>query len=113
MMKAEDIQHFLVTYYTRESRVDVQEFGNDHDAALEAYMELEYKYRDREDLDIVLLGADSLETVKRTHSSYFGEGKSAFAHLLADLESVTTIAGGADRPIRTPRRRRGAGRGHR
>ena len=27
--------------------------------------------RGRDDLDIVLVGADSLETVKRTHSSYF------------------------------------------
>lgn len=30
---------------------------------------------DRDDLDIVLVGADSLDTVKRTHSSYFRGGK--------------------------------------
>lgn len=110
MMKAEDIQHFLVTYFTREARVEVKEFGNDHDAALREYMELEHRYRDREDLDIVLLGADSLETVKRTHSSYFGEGRSAFADLLADLEPVTTIAGHLpDRPALKRRRMRGPG----
>ena len=27
--------------------------------------------RDRSDFDVVLLSADSLETIKRTHSSYF------------------------------------------
>jgi hypothetical protein len=30
----------------------------------------------RSDLDVVLLSADSLETVKRTHSSYFDGSKS-------------------------------------
>ena len=36
-----------------------------------AYQEAERESRGRSDLDVVLLGADSLETIKRTHSSYF------------------------------------------
>jgi len=36
-----------------------------------AYAEIEGEMRDRDGLDIVLVGTDSLETVKRTHSSYF------------------------------------------
>lgn len=35
-----------------------------------------------DDLDIVLVGADSLETVKRTHSSYFGDTAETFESLL-------------------------------
>jgi hypothetical protein len=112
-MKPEDIQHFLVTYFTSESRVAVQEFGNDHDAAMAAYIDLEKRYRDRDDLDIVLLGADSLETVKRTHSSYFGEGKSAFAHLFdedglpsapaaAPAAATTSFRPGSPRPRGLP-----------
>ena len=37
---------------------------------LDAYQEAEQQARGT-DLDVVLLSADSLETVKRTHSSYF------------------------------------------
>lgn len=111
-MKPEDIQHFLVTYFTRERRVDVREFGNDYDGAMAAYIDLERQYRDRDDLDIVLLGADSLDTVKRTHSSYFGdEGRSAFAHLFDDVP-VHTIAGDVTLSDRLPlkrSRRRGSG----
>lgn len=33
--------------------------------------EAEQKARGRRDLDVVLLSADSLETIKLTHSSYF------------------------------------------
>lgn len=36
-----------------------------------AYAEIEGEMRDRDGLDIVLVGTDSLETVRRTHSSYF------------------------------------------
>lgn len=35
-----------------------------------------------DDLDIVLVGADSFETVKRTHSSYFGDTAETFESLL-------------------------------
>jgi hypothetical protein len=37
----------------------------------DAYQEAEQKARGRRDLDVVLLSADSLETIKLTHSSYF------------------------------------------
>ncbi len=49
----------------------MRDFGTDYGGAVEAYAEIEDEMHGREDLDIVLLGADSLETVRRTHSSYF------------------------------------------
>ena len=52
-------------------RTEVQEFGSDYDAAQQAYPEAEQRARLRPDLDVVLLSAVSLETIKQTHSSYF------------------------------------------
>ena len=69
-MSADDIKHFLVVYDVAEGVADVREFS-DHDEALARYDELEKQFLNSDDFDIVLLGADSLETIRRTHSSYF------------------------------------------
>jgi hypothetical protein len=66
-----DIKHFLVIYDTAAGRAEVQQFGTDYDKALRAYDEAEQGARGRSDVDVVLLSADSLNTIKRTHSSYF------------------------------------------
>jgi hypothetical protein len=66
-----DIRHFLVAYDPSRGRSTVQQFDKDYDAALGAYEQAEWQARGT-DLDIVLLSADSLETIKRTHASYFG-----------------------------------------
>lgn len=65
-----DIKHFLVTYDPSHGKATVQDFGTDYDAAQDAYQRAEQQARGT-DLDVVLLSADSLETIKRTHSSYF------------------------------------------
>jgi hypothetical protein len=66
-----DIKHFLVTRDVTRHETSVVELGTDYDAAQHAYQEAEQQARGRADIDVVLLSADSLETVKRTHSSYF------------------------------------------
>jgi hypothetical protein len=71
MSPDETTMHFLVTYDVTRSGATVREFGHDYDAAQRAYQEAEQQARGRSDLDVVLLSADSLETIKRTHSSYF------------------------------------------
>ena len=48
-----------------------ESFGEDADAAMTAYRAAEIEYRDRPEMDIVLIGSDSLDTVKITHSTYF------------------------------------------
>lgn len=47
------------------------EFGTDYEAAQHAYRAAEQEARGRPDLDVVLLSADSLQTIQRTHSGYF------------------------------------------
>jgi hypothetical protein len=70
MSPADEIKHFLVTYDPASRKASVREFGTGYDAALQAYQEAELRARGTK-LDVVLLSADSLETVKSTHSSYF------------------------------------------
>ena len=80
-MTEADIRHFLIVYDIPTGKAKVRDFGTDYDGAMEAYAEIEGETRGRDDLDIVLVGADSLETVKRTHSSYF-ETDETFESLL-------------------------------
>lgn len=70
-MREAEIKHFLVTRDVTHHATTVEEFGADYDAAQAAYDEAERAARGRSDLDVVLLSADSLDTLKRTHSSYF------------------------------------------
>jgi hypothetical protein len=71
MNPADEIKHFLVTRDVTQSKTTVVEFGIDYQAAQDAYQAAEQEARGRSSIDVVLLGADSLETIKRTHSSYF------------------------------------------
>jgi hypothetical protein len=67
-----DIKHFLVIYDIAAGEANVDDsFSSDYDAALEAYAQAEETYRGRGDIEVVLLSADSIETIKKTHSSYF------------------------------------------
>ena len=74
-MSAADIKHFLVIYDIDAGQPEVKQFGTDYDAALRAYDECEHDVRDRPNIEVVLLSAESLETIKRTHSSYFESGR--------------------------------------
>lgn len=69
-MSADDIRHFLVVYDVRAGEAEVDEY-DDYEEAVARYEELEKRFFGSNDYDIVLLGADSLETIRRTHSSYF------------------------------------------
>lgn len=82
-MNASDIKHFLVTYDIATGKATVRDFGNDYEAAVDEYGKLEARFRDDTKFEVVLLSADSIETVKRTHSSYFGT-EPAFEHLLPE-----------------------------
>jgi hypothetical protein len=70
-MSPEEIKHFLVIHDTDTRRTEVRPFGTDYDLAQEAYAQTEQETLDRPNIDAVLLSADSLATIKRTHSSYF------------------------------------------
>jgi hypothetical protein len=69
--------HFLLVYDLNLQRlVDQQEF-RDGAVAAKAYADLEERYRGRDEWEIVLVGADSIETIMLTHGQYFAESASA------------------------------------
>ena len=83
--RADHIQHFLLIYDRRKDRLMSHEsFGEDVDAAMTAYRAAEIEYQSRPEMDIVLVGAESLETIKVTHSTYFTESA---ARLLDEIRA--------------------------
>jgi hypothetical protein len=66
-----ELRHFLVVYNIPAARAEVVSFGHDYVLALKAYNEAEESHRDDPDVEVVLLGSDSIATLERTHSSYF------------------------------------------
>jgi vacuolar-type H+-ATPase subunit F/Vma7 len=65
------LKHFLLVYDLVAQRLIKQQEFSDGDEAAIAYAALEREFKEREDLEIVLVGADSIETIKRTHAHYF------------------------------------------
>jgi len=83
MMSPEEIKHFLVIYDPEAGKTTVRRFGTDYEAARIAYAAAEQENGLSEKRDIVLLSADSLKTIKQTHSSYFSAGSTQIKELLA------------------------------
>ena len=66
------IQQFLLVFDRKVGHlIRTEEYGEDAERAVAAYAETEAIYCDRRDIEVVLIGSDSFETVKRTHANYF------------------------------------------
>lgn len=79
------IQHFLIVFDHQAAKMlELREFGENSDAAVAAYAAKEEELRDHQDVEIVLIGSDSLETVKLTHANYF-DGSVAVSKYLAGI----------------------------
>ena len=73
---------FLLTFdHDARKLISLDEFRNTAQA-LKAYSEREEQYRNNSRVEVVLLGADSIDAIKVTHSNYFED---AFASLVARL----------------------------
>jgi hypothetical protein len=66
--------HFLLVYDLNLGRLVHQAEFSDAEKAAAEYAHLEQEHRGNHDLEIVLVGADSLETIQMTHGHYF-DGK--------------------------------------
>ena len=85
-MSKDTIKHFLLVYNHALGRlIEVQEFGTDSHAALAAYSATERAHRDQSEIDIVLVGSDSLETVRATHANYFESSEVVSKYLVGLL----------------------------
>lgn len=81
-----EIVHFLLVYSFDDRKLIHQDEFTDTKLAVRAYEDAERKFRNRDGVDrfeVVLVGADSIETVMRTHGHYFLDADEAmFAELL-------------------------------
>lgn len=83
-MSQSKIQHFILVFDRRAGHmVEQLSFGPNASKALAKYEELEQFHRASAHMDIVLVGSDSIETVKVTHANYFdGSAKDVYADVL-------------------------------
>lgn len=73
-MSTTEIKHFLLVFdHGAGKLVDEIDFGTDSEAAIAAYAACEEKHRGRDMIEIVLIGSDSLDTIRVTHANYFDE----------------------------------------
>ena len=76
---------FLIAF-DRDARkqISLEEFRNTA-KAVKAYGEREEQYRDNPRVEVVLLGAESIDAIKVTHSNYFEDTADALGNLLVSL----------------------------
>lgn len=84
MAKRKTIDFLLTFDHDARALVSIEEFRNTAQA-LKAYSEREEQYRSNSRVEVVLLGADSIEAIKVTHSNYFQDTADVFAGLAAHL----------------------------
>ena len=84
MAKRKTIDFLIVYDHDARKQISLEEFRNSA-PALKAYSEREAQYRDNTRVEVVLLGADSIEAIKVTHSNYFEDTADAFGNLRANL----------------------------
>lgn len=78
------MRHFLIIFDSQKQELlAARDVGTDRESALREYAACEQEYgMSRNRIQIVLVGAESLETVRRTHSQYFAaSAEDPFAEL--------------------------------
>lgn len=66
--------HFLLIYDHQQEKLLCEDVFHDAQEAADAYSKAEREYRNRDELEIVLVGSDSINTIHRTHGHYFKDG---------------------------------------
>ena len=65
------MNHYLVVFVRSSSRVLRHQSFSDPSKALEARFAEERKHRGEASIEVVVLGADSWDSLRRTHGRYF------------------------------------------
>jgi hypothetical protein len=79
------IQHFLLVFdHDRGTLIEEQHFNEDGAQALAAYAAKEKEHAGNRQIEIVLIGSDSIETVRLTHANYY-DGTVAVSKYLAGI----------------------------
>ena len=79
------IHHFLLVFdHDKGHLVEQKDFGTDGVKAVNEYSVKELEYRNRPRVEIVLIGSDSIATIRLTHANYF-DGTVALSKYLVGL----------------------------
>ena len=90
----DDINEFLLVFNRLTGVCDeIREFGTDSEAALEAYAAAERTYGDSECIEVVLIGSDSLDTIRVTHANYVAPTGTE-SKFFAGLRQLLAASGG-------------------
>ena len=65
------LRHYLIVFDHSKGRLLSSDEFEDAAEAVAAYAATERQHEGREGMEIVLIGSDSLDTVKKTHANYF------------------------------------------
>ena len=84
MGKRKTIDFLIAFDHDARKQISLEEFRNTAQT-LKAYSEREEKYRDNPRVEVVLLGAESTDAIKVTHSNYFDDTADALGNLLVSL----------------------------
>ena len=102
-------KYFIIVFDRVEGRqVSLDELASMEEAT-EKYRQLEREFMDdriESSYDVVLVGSDSLDSVKVTHASYFGHERADMSNLKRYLDAFANSNGAGDVPshrIRSPR----------
>jgi hypothetical protein len=74
--------HFLLVFDHAEGRLVHQQPYDASEVAVKAYFEMEQRHRDDANIEIVLIGSDSIDTVRMTHANYFDGSVAISPHLV-------------------------------
>lgn len=94
MPRKSDIKNFLLVYNRATGELEQQrDFGTNTSDAVAEYQRLERLHRTDGNYDIVLVGSDSIESVKVTHANYFRKGTQDLESFLRGVlqESGTAV----------------------
>jgi hypothetical protein len=82
-------QYFVLVYDVPHMNVEVHEFEQDRERAVAEYAALEERYRKDDAIEVVLVGADSIKTIQKTHSHYFATTKNELLdQFLTDIQNA-------------------------
>lgn len=66
-----EFKQFLLIMNRRTNELDTTEFDADSPDAVDAYDRAAEEFSGEPDVEVLLVGSDSLETVRKTHSTWF------------------------------------------
>lgn len=82
--------YFLLVHRASPPGLEIVTFEDERSAAA-AYSRREHELRDDAGAEVVLVGADSLETVRLTHSHYFAEAGDVVADVERELAAAAIV----------------------